>query len=30
MWLCQSLDVLAFMRWDFLEGHYELLSLTQS
>ncbi|MEQ8412294.1 MAG: hypothetical protein RIB52_12125 [Erythrobacter sp.] len=30
MWLCDRLDVLAFMRWDYLDGHYELLSLTES
>ncbi|MEE4339030.1 hypothetical protein [Erythrobacter sp.] len=30
MWLCESLDVLAFMRWDYLDGHYELLSLKES
>jgi hypothetical protein len=30
MWLCEQLDVLAFMRWDHLDGHYELLSLSGS
>lgn len=30
MWLCDRLDLLAFMRWDYLDGHYELLSLSES
>lgn len=30
MWLCERLDVLALMRWDYLDGRYELLSLSQS
>jgi len=29
MWLCENLDVLALMRWDYLDGYYELLSLTE-
>jgi hypothetical protein len=30
MWLTGPHDVLAFMRWDYLDGYYELLSLTES
>ena len=29
MWLLDRLDVLAFMRWDHLDGYYELLSLSE-
>jgi len=29
MWVCERLDLLAFMRWDHLDGYYELISLSE-